>query len=271
MTVWAKGAMLTHLLHFWVDNVTSGNEYAPWGITAQLVLRRTNLRFGEEFPKTGGGEDIDLCLRTCKLTGANLKNLPMAKCHHPWWNDGKIKSGRFRGWARGDSLLIRLYPEYCFFSYPNGLELLLFLALGYLASIAMSVYSDLVVSRCSAHYLTSTLVVGFVRDTALIFITDVGYELFRIFYERNTYLPSVQGFERLWCGALGIIFYRLGGADLGHVMFPILMSGSFRHICLRFDWWVGLYPEEVSKTRNRERRFFCIALVTLVAVHCVYY
>lgn len=127
MTAYAKGAMLVHLLHFWVDNVTSGNEHAPWGITAQLVLRRTTLRFREEFPKSGGGEDIDLCLRTCELTGAKLRNLPTAKCFHPWWDDGQIKSGRFRGWAKGDSLLLKLYPEYCYRSYPNGMELILIL------------------------------------------------------------------------------------------------------------------------------------------------
>lgn len=36
-----------------------------WGVTANLVMRRTpGISFREDvFPKTGGGEDVDICLR----------------------------------------------------------------------------------------------------------------------------------------------------------------------------------------------------------------
>lgn len=35
-----------------------------WGVTANLVIKRSKgLRFLDCFPKTGGGEDVDLCIR----------------------------------------------------------------------------------------------------------------------------------------------------------------------------------------------------------------
>ena len=264
MTAYAKGAILVHLLHFWVDNVISGFECAPWGITAQLVLKRSELRFREEFPKSGGGEDIDFCLRTCKLTGAKLKNLPSAKCYHPWWDNGKIKSERFRGWAKGDSLLLQMYPEYCYRSYPNGMELILFLFCGYLMTVGYTLFKVRDCSGLCIKYGFITLV----RDTLLIIAADFGYELYRILDESNSHLPSVRGLERIWCGCLGVIFYRFIGADVGHVLYPLFMRGSLRHICLRFDWWAGLCPAEVTKTRSREYHLFIIVLMVLTAAHC---
>ncbi len=128
-SIYTKGIQLVHLLHFWADHVSaSDRELAPWGITAQLCIRRLKeQRFNEVFPKTGGGEDIDLCLRTCHQLKLSLKNLPAARCLHPWWNNGQVAISRFYGWAKGDALLVDLYPEHCYRSYPNGLEVMLLL------------------------------------------------------------------------------------------------------------------------------------------------
>ncbi|CAN0351730.1 unnamed protein product [Hapterophycus canaliculatus] len=49
----------------------SGEMSDPaWGVTANLLVRlswpgrrRSSTRFGNRFPKTGGGEDVDFCLR----------------------------------------------------------------------------------------------------------------------------------------------------------------------------------------------------------------
>lgn len=35
----------------------------PWAVTANMAVRATGVRFGSGFPRTGGGEDIDFCLR----------------------------------------------------------------------------------------------------------------------------------------------------------------------------------------------------------------
>ena len=34
-------------------------------MTANLAIKNTTARFDARFPKTGGGEDIDFCLRAC--------------------------------------------------------------------------------------------------------------------------------------------------------------------------------------------------------------
>ena len=39
-------------------------------------------RFSELYPKTGGGEDADFCLKS----GARLISVPSATCHHPLWS-----------------------------------------------------------------------------------------------------------------------------------------------------------------------------------------
>lgn len=35
----------------------------PWGVTANVAVRNTDERFDLRFPPTGGGEDVDFCLR----------------------------------------------------------------------------------------------------------------------------------------------------------------------------------------------------------------
>ncbi len=35
----------------------------PWAVTANVAFRNTSERFNLCFPRTGGGEDIDFCLR----------------------------------------------------------------------------------------------------------------------------------------------------------------------------------------------------------------
>lgn len=35
----------------------------PWAVTANMACRNTAVRFDVRFPKTGGGEDVDFCIR----------------------------------------------------------------------------------------------------------------------------------------------------------------------------------------------------------------
>ena len=37
----------------------------PWAVTANMAVRNTAARFDGRFPRTGGGEDIDFCLKAC--------------------------------------------------------------------------------------------------------------------------------------------------------------------------------------------------------------
>ena len=127
-------------------------EHSPWGITANLLFNRScnmhnmipdgnmdnsddngyngnlnssllsdnmDLRFDDAFIKTGGGEDIDFCL---KLRKQPLKCVVTAVCHHPWWNNGNRCYSHFYNWAIGDSLLIDKYPHFTYRNWPNVVE-----------------------------------------------------------------------------------------------------------------------------------------------------
>ncbi|KAJ1495074.1 hypothetical protein T484DRAFT_1763875 [Baffinella frigidus] len=78
-TVWAAGIALASLLYFWDRNVQL-HEETP-----------TRVRFDEDFPKTGGGEDIDFILRGQRAMARPLLTLSTEgeACLHPWWDAGK--------------------------------------------------------------------------------------------------------------------------------------------------------------------------------------
>lgn len=45
----------------------------PWAVTANLAVVNTPSEFDLRFPQTGGGEDIDFCLR---VTGGRMLPMP---------------------------------------------------------------------------------------------------------------------------------------------------------------------------------------------------
>jgi len=91
-----------------------------WGVTANLLINRKKLndiRFKPVFPKGGGGEDIDFCIRLTRKENKLLKTVPEAKATHPVWS-GKGRWKRFFRWRYGDTNLILFYPELTYRSYP---------------------------------------------------------------------------------------------------------------------------------------------------------
>lgn len=102
-----------------------------WGVTANLLLRRTpGTSFALCFPKTGGGEDIAFCLDTCAaLRTHGLLGAPGLGASHPWWDNGHFTSLRFWRWACGDGVLSDMYPQYAYRTWLNAVELAVALAL----------------------------------------------------------------------------------------------------------------------------------------------
>ncbi|KAL3682703.1 hypothetical protein R1sor_000725 [Riccia sorocarpa] len=121
-----QSVMAVHLAQstfFWriSELCASENLPVPWGVTANLLLRwDPQLSFDEQFPKTGGGEDIDICIRAGGAEG-KLLAAPRARVRHPWWDDGKRLNlwRRLFLWAQGDGMLQSKYPEYTYRSFPN--------------------------------------------------------------------------------------------------------------------------------------------------------
>ena len=94
-----------------------------WGATANFMLRRTalqGLRFSEVYPKSGGGEDIDLFLRIRENSHfRNYKTLPEARVNHPWWNDGRPDFKKPFRYGLGNSWLAQLNPRYAYRDFLN--------------------------------------------------------------------------------------------------------------------------------------------------------
>ena len=125
-----QAAVASDILTFW--DIAKTTSHLAWGITANLMVKREsvgNIRFSSSFPKKGGGEDVDFCLRIVDRCGTWFTSVPDAELVHPWWAQGKQQYKRFARWAYGDSPLPTLHPKYKFRNAPNLLESALILSL----------------------------------------------------------------------------------------------------------------------------------------------
>lgn len=132
-----KGVLASDLLTFW--HLPKGYQQLPWGITANLMIRKSAVggkRFLPIFPKRGGGEDIDFCLRISGDAGTPFVVAWDAKVHHGWWGNGARDYTRFMRWAYGDSVLPSLFPQYRYYSFPNVAE---FAVIGGIGAMCASV------------------------------------------------------------------------------------------------------------------------------------
>eukprot|EP00798_Chlamydomonas_sp_ICE-L_P013707 gene13703-19599_t len=100
----------------------------PWGVTANLCVEgRTNnsLWFSSAYPKSGGGEDVDYCLRMKNRIGVGpdretcIVSVPEAVVHHPFWDNILLQ---IAGWARGDVQCLSALPHSTFYAPPNWAE-----------------------------------------------------------------------------------------------------------------------------------------------------
>ena len=128
-TIFTTSVHLSGQTYMW-DIAEKLKDDPPWGVTANLIVRRVkdDISFDLVFPKTGGGEDIDYCVRKRDwfvhrgLQG--FKPAPKVVVTHPWWNEGRRGYRRFFMWAKGDSALVSRLPQHCYIeTLPNSAEL----------------------------------------------------------------------------------------------------------------------------------------------------
>lgn len=101
----------------------------PWGVTANLCVpsRHNGVSFSSRFPKTGGGEDVDFCIRSKQQAAfGDCVAVPAARVLHPFW-DKPLK--QIAGWAKGDVLCLEALPHATFRAFPNWAEVALACAL----------------------------------------------------------------------------------------------------------------------------------------------
>jgi GT2 family glycosyltransferase len=121
-----RGIVASDILTFF--DLSSRQPRMPWGVTANLCLRRSALgphRFSPAFPKAGGGEDIDLCLRLGGGEPLPLLSVPGAVVEHPWWESRRGSYRRFFRWAYGDGRLPVHHPAHRYMNAPSLPEVVL--------------------------------------------------------------------------------------------------------------------------------------------------
>mmetsp|Transcript_12999 Transcript_12999/g.30731 ORF Transcript_12999/g.30731 Transcript_12999/m.30731 type:complete len:955 (-) Transcript_12999:28-2892(-) len=123
-TLWSKAMLACNVIGFYY--IADDRPFPPWGVTANLCVRgRTSrIRFKHKFPNTGGGEDIDYCIRSNQFKGA-IVSVPGASVEHPWWADGHASSIiHVMGWAKGESLCVDDpdLQQYIYWTLPNVAE-----------------------------------------------------------------------------------------------------------------------------------------------------
>jgi GT2 family glycosyltransferase len=222
----------------------------PWAVTANVCVHndaKTNDEhhlYDTDFIKTGGGEDIDNCL---KLRKPMLKCVPNAVAHHPWWKNGGRDYMHFLRWAVGGSLLIKKHPQHSFQTPPNVVEV----------AALLLVASPYLVRSHGIHLssLLSLVVHLFLMDSALeggsiVYNSDNRLLLFRTCGCNIAQYPLIL---------LETNFIRLC-SETGHLLGP-LQCGCFR-MCYRFDWYCGSHPAYRTDCfiRDSIRLFFSAAM-----------
>ena len=120
-----RGVHASDMLTFFDISLT--REWVAWGTTSNLMVRRDRIkdvRFSSVFPKAGGGEDIDFCLRVINGNNKWFKSVPDAAVYHNWWKNANRSYTRFFRWAFGDSRLPNMYPKNRYYNFPNMIETL---------------------------------------------------------------------------------------------------------------------------------------------------
>lgn len=116
-TMWQHAMHACHISYFYT--IANETSTPPWGVTANLCVRarsNNNVWFNTCFPKTGGGEDVDFCLRLCRTTNSSLVSVPGARVMHPYW---ARPLAQVIGWATGDVLCLTTQAQSTFVAPPN--------------------------------------------------------------------------------------------------------------------------------------------------------
>ncbi|CAG8560386.1 11032_t:CDS:2 [Acaulospora colombiana] len=261
--IYTCAIVMSGVTYFW-DAAEKFEEDLPWGVTANLLVRRYNdgILFDPIFPKTGGGEDIDFCLRKREFFvnqypgGEGFRCAPKVRVVHPWWNHGKRSYWRFYGWAKGDGALIKLYPKLTFRdAAPNSAELLGAMILLFACTISISaVYYDTTLSFS----LPLLILISIPTIIAANVVVDIHLHMYE---NPDECVPNVRGYRRILASIESSLIRMVseGGRLMG-----LIERGELRSIGRRFDWFVRRSGDGpmLNERRNTRKRF--LTWMTLV-------
>ncbi|KAI6105407.1 glycosyltransferase family 2 protein [Pisolithus sp. B1] len=204
-TIFETAVHLAGVTHFWdIAEKMAGESDMPWGVTANIIARRIEdgVEFEEQFPKTGGGEDIDFVRQKREYSiahgGEGFRAAPSVLATHPWWNGGKRSYWRFYWWSKGDGQLIKLYPDLTYMDHaPNITMLLIFgihlAAATFMGNIAHDMFRHLWRDSSRAAGLNSTLTglrwaLAVVESAIIRMMSEMGRQVGQL--ERKEFFPG---------------------------------------------------------------------------------
>ena len=234
-----RGIRKSGMLHFF-GRPEAGQAMA-WGTTSNLMVRRSaadGIRFSAAFPRHGGGEDIDFCLRIAERAGRWFKTVPAARVRHPWWRGGRRSYARFFRWSLGDSRLPRLHPRYAYRDVPNMSESLAFGC----AALACASLAGVVPPIAAGMWAGLAILSEFVVEQRRVRITDPG--------------SSVR--DGIESAAIRL------SSEIGKFLGP-LGRGSLSHLFMRFDFMCT--GETIGFERMFSRSKFVLFSVSVPATY----
>lgn len=259
--VFTAAVHLSGVTYFWdIANKLEGR--IPWGVTANLASKRVHdgISFDPTFPKTGGGEDIDYCIKRAELSiasgGEGFLGAPEVVVTHPWWLEGRRSYSRFFGWARGDGALVKMYPALSYYDLaPNSGELLVFAAILAISEFGLALKAQ---SYQQLHILSIRIVIATI-------ISNLLHDLYRHLrpdsLEKRKFKTTLRG--SMWILAiLDSTLIRLA-SEIGRTA-GMLERGEVTHFMKRFDWFTGLAGTGPKNTERRNSLQRFVLIITLL-------
>ena len=247
-----QGILASHLTFAFEVADFEGYNNPAWGVTANILVRRLpGVILDLAYAKTGGGEDIDYCLRLAEAAGpgSTFLTAPKAVARHDFWEN---PWPHFRGWGRGDGALFDRFPSLTFRASLNFVECMAFALPLALVAFVLSAFPV-----CTAAAATFCLapVAEWIRR--LLAWDELSYRC-----QVSGVSFQIASLGRIVVVAAFSVFYESAvesGRLVGHAR-----RGQWHNVGRRFDWHVGRLSDSKMQTRKREAATLTI-LTALVA------
>lgn len=259
-SIFTTALHLSGVTYFW--NIASKIDTdVPWGVTANIIARRNvpdGVKFDLLFPKTGGGEDIDFCIRkraySIQQGREGFLAAPGVVVTHPWWKNGTRSYWRFYMWSVGDGALVKMYPEHCYAVYvPNSAEMLFLWVCVGLATMVVQL------GECPRLAL---------RGFLCTFLANVLHDCYRHLLRDSDRCREIKSNVSGFCWVVAVIessIIRMV-SEMGRAR-GVLGRKEFGFLGRRFDWFTGRWGDGPLKDEVRngnERAMLMMFLLGLL-------